>query len=71
MRGFTNTLVKSMIVGVIVGTAMFLISMAILFPIYFIIRGSFDSSGWIFIVSACIGWFFFVASTIIMAITRL
>jgi hypothetical protein len=71
MRDFTNTLVESMIIGVIVGTVTFLISIAILFPIYFIIKGSFDSSGWIFIVSACIGWFFFVASAIISLITGL
>ena len=71
MRDFANALVKSVIVGAIVGTTTFLISMAIFFPIYFIIRGSFDSSGWIFIVSACIGWFFFIASAITTLITRL
>lgn len=71
MRDFANTLVKSMLVGIIVGTVTFLISMVMFFPIHFIIKGSFDSSGWIFIVSACIGWFFLVASAITVLIKGL
>ena len=70
MKNLMKSLTVALIVGIVFGLLTFLISMAIFFPIYFMIKGSFDSSGWILVVSACIGWFFFIVSAIMALITK-